>query len=89
MRFGANPCSSVGHNFPLISLIYTDILCFRAHPCSSVVGIISPCAPRRNLNYLNQITVFLVGIVEISASVASKEVKFLRFGANPCSSVGL
>ena len=31
---------------------------------------------------------FLIGIVEISASVASKVVKFLRFGANPCSSVG-
>ena len=31
---------------------------------------------------------FLVGIVEISASVASKEVKFLRVSANPCSSVG-
>ena len=31
---------------------------------------------------------FLVGIVEISASVASKEVKFLRFRVHPCSSVG-
>ena len=29
----------------------------------------------------------VVEIVEISASVASKEVKFLRVGANPCSSV--
>jgi hypothetical protein len=36
--------------------------CFRVHPCSSVVGI-SPCPLGSNLNYLNQITVFLVGIV--------------------------
>ena len=27
--------------FPLIALINTDISCFRARPCSSVVGIIS------------------------------------------------
>ena len=39
--------------FPLIALINTDISCFRANPCSSVVGIISPCALRRHLNYLN------------------------------------
>ena len=36
--------------------------CFRVHPCLSVVGI-SPCLLGRNLNYLIQITVFLVGIV--------------------------
>ena len=52
-RFRANPCSSVGHNFPLIAPIYTDIPCFRVNPCPSVVGIIPPCASRRNLNYLN------------------------------------
>ena len=27
--------------FPLIALICTNIPCFRANPCSSVVGIIS------------------------------------------------
>ena len=38
---GDNLCPSVGHIFPLIAQIYTDILGFCANPCSSVVGIIS------------------------------------------------
>ena len=38
---GDNLCPSVGHIFPLIAQIYTDIPCIRANPCSSVVGIIS------------------------------------------------
>ena len=31
-RVSALPCSSVGHIFPLIALIYTDIQRFRANP---------------------------------------------------------
>ena len=30
--FQSLPCSSVGHIFPLIALIYTDIQRFRVHP---------------------------------------------------------
>ena len=37
---GDNLCPSVGHIFPLIAQIYTDIPCFCDNPCSSVVGII-------------------------------------------------
>ena len=40
-RIRVNLCPSVGHIFPQIAQIYTDILCFCANPCSSVVGIIS------------------------------------------------
>ena len=35
-RFSALPCSSVGHIFPLIAQIYTDIPRLRVHPCLSV-----------------------------------------------------
>ena len=79
--------SSVGGYFPQITLIYTDIPRFRANLCSSVGGYISlPCGQKSKLSKPSVSGV--VEIVEISASVASKEVKFLRVGANPCSSVG-
>ena len=51
-------------------------------------GYISlPCGQKSKLSKPSVSGV--VEIVEISASVASKEVKFLRVGGNPCSSVGL
>ena len=38
----AHPCSFEGHIFPLIALIYTDIHCFRVHPCPFVLALSSP-----------------------------------------------
>ena len=37
----------------VVDIVFQHIPRIRANPCSSVVGIISPCASRRNLNYLN------------------------------------
>ena len=37
----------------VVDIVFQHLPRIRANPCSSVVGIISPCASRRNLNYLN------------------------------------
>ena len=52
LRFGANPCSSVGGYFPQITLIYTDIPCICANPCSSVGGIYLLASGRNLINLI-------------------------------------
>ena len=76
---GDNLCPSVGHIFPLIALINTDIPCIRANPCSSVVGIISHWMTSFRGVYFDHWT---------SLNNTEPRICFPRIRVNPCPSVG-